>query len=230
MKSLRLSGEVAVTATLRDPTGQGSLPAVCLVQVYRRYGEEYGALTRPDITFTYFQPKQRQAWAWAAVRGSCSVSCGAGEARGRAPLKPGLPPAWSGLASLFPPRAALGDLPLSGPGQERVDGGCPVQREPAAGSLARALCPRTLPTIVSNVCGSRAGLGSALVTGPRSMGWARQPLGMLSPGDCSVRWICQCPHFIGEDTETQADTVTVTHTHCTSCGQHVPSLNQVTAS
>ncbi|XP_074187410.1 A disintegrin and metalloproteinase with thrombospondin motifs 13 isoform X3 [Rhinolophus sinicus] len=48
------------------------------IQVYRRYGEEYGALTRPDITFTYFRPKQRQAWAWAAVRGSCSVSCGAG--------------------------------------------------------------------------------------------------------------------------------------------------------
>nr|XP_019584504.1 PREDICTED: A disintegrin and metalloproteinase with thrombospondin motifs 13 isoform X2 [Rhinolophus sinicus] len=48
------------------------------IQVYRRYGEEYGVLTRPDITFTYFRPKQRQAWAWAAVRGSCSVSCGAG--------------------------------------------------------------------------------------------------------------------------------------------------------
>ncbi|XP_023098731.2 A disintegrin and metalloproteinase with thrombospondin motifs 13 isoform X5 [Felis catus] len=48
------------------------------IQVYRRYGEEYGDLARPDITFTYFQPKQPQAWAWAAVRGPCSVSCGAG--------------------------------------------------------------------------------------------------------------------------------------------------------
>ncbi|XP_027470232.1 A disintegrin and metalloproteinase with thrombospondin motifs 13 isoform X2 [Zalophus californianus] len=48
------------------------------IQVYRRYGEEYGDLVRPDITFTYFQPQQPQAWAWAAVRGSCSVSCGAG--------------------------------------------------------------------------------------------------------------------------------------------------------
>ncbi|KAK2505414.1 hypothetical protein MC885_000621 [Smutsia gigantea] len=48
------------------------------IQVYRRYGEEYGDLTRPDITFTYFQPKQQQAWAWAAVRRSCSVSCGSG--------------------------------------------------------------------------------------------------------------------------------------------------------
>ncbi|XP_059266385.1 A disintegrin and metalloproteinase with thrombospondin motifs 13 isoform X2 [Mustela nigripes] len=48
------------------------------IQVYRRYGEEYGDLARPDITFTYFQPKRPQAWAWAAMRGSCSVSCGAG--------------------------------------------------------------------------------------------------------------------------------------------------------
>lgn len=54
-----------------------------LVQVYRRYGEEYGNVTRPDITFTYFQPRLRQAWVWAAVWGSCSVSCGAGEAWAR---------------------------------------------------------------------------------------------------------------------------------------------------
>uniref|UniRef100_A0A8C7BWT6 ADAM metallopeptidase with thrombospondin type 1 motif 13 n=1 Tax=Neovison vison TaxID=452646 RepID=A0A8C7BWT6_NEOVI len=52
--------------------------SVCPRQVYRRYGEEYGDLARPDITFTYFQPKRPQAWAWAAMRGSCSVSCGAG--------------------------------------------------------------------------------------------------------------------------------------------------------
>ncbi|XP_043325993.1 A disintegrin and metalloproteinase with thrombospondin motifs 13 [Cervus canadensis] len=48
------------------------------IQVYRRYGQEYGSAARPDITFTYFQPEQRQAWAWAPVRGPCSVSCGAG--------------------------------------------------------------------------------------------------------------------------------------------------------
>uniref|UniRef100_A0A8D0YCC7 ADAM metallopeptidase with thrombospondin type 1 motif 13 n=1 Tax=Sus scrofa TaxID=9823 RepID=A0A8D0YCC7_PIG len=48
------------------------------IQVYRRYGQEYGRLARPDITFTYFQPEQQQAWAWAPVRGACSVSCGAG--------------------------------------------------------------------------------------------------------------------------------------------------------
>ncbi|XP_060055339.1 A disintegrin and metalloproteinase with thrombospondin motifs 13 isoform X2 [Erinaceus europaeus] len=49
------------------------------IQVYRRYGKEFGDLTSPDITFTYFQPKQWQAWTWAAVRGACSVSCGAGQ-------------------------------------------------------------------------------------------------------------------------------------------------------
>ncbi|KAI4577910.1 hypothetical protein MJT46_019441, partial [Ovis ammon polii x Ovis aries] len=57
------------------------------IQVYRRYGEEYGSPARPDITFTYFQPEQRRAWAWAPLRGPCSVSCGAGGARGGAHLK-----------------------------------------------------------------------------------------------------------------------------------------------
>ncbi|GAB1286128.1 A disintegrin and metalloproteinase with thrombospondin motifs 13 [Apodemus speciosus] len=48
------------------------------IQVYRRYGGEYGDLTHPDITFTYFQLKQQAAWVWTAKRGPCSVSCGAG--------------------------------------------------------------------------------------------------------------------------------------------------------
>ncbi|XP_053523665.1 A disintegrin and metalloproteinase with thrombospondin motifs 13 [Artibeus jamaicensis] len=48
------------------------------IQVYRRYSEQYGDLSGPDISFTYFRPKVQPAWAWAAVRSSCSVSCGAG--------------------------------------------------------------------------------------------------------------------------------------------------------
>ncbi|XP_006498167.1 A disintegrin and metalloproteinase with thrombospondin motifs 13 isoform X3 [Mus musculus] len=48
------------------------------IQVYRRYGGEYGDLTHPDITFSYFQLKQQAAWVWTAKRGPCSVSCGAG--------------------------------------------------------------------------------------------------------------------------------------------------------
>ncbi|KAM6184008.1 A disintegrin and metalloproteinase with thrombospondin motifs 13 [Erethizon dorsatum] len=57
---------------------QGAVEEDVEIQVYRRYGEEYGDLTRPDITFTYFQPKQQAVWAWAEERGPCSESCGAG--------------------------------------------------------------------------------------------------------------------------------------------------------
>ncbi|XP_023556167.1 A disintegrin and metalloproteinase with thrombospondin motifs 13 isoform X2 [Octodon degus] len=57
---------------------QGAVQEAVEIQVYRRYGEEYGALARPDITFTYFQSKQQAACVWAEERGSCSVSCGAG--------------------------------------------------------------------------------------------------------------------------------------------------------
>ncbi|XP_006863888.1 PREDICTED: A disintegrin and metalloproteinase with thrombospondin motifs 13 [Chrysochloris asiatica] len=46
------------------------------IQVYRRYGDEYGSPARPDITFSYFQPL---VGTWTAVRGACSVSCGAGQ-------------------------------------------------------------------------------------------------------------------------------------------------------
>ncbi|XP_036039161.1 A disintegrin and metalloproteinase with thrombospondin motifs 13 isoform X1 [Onychomys torridus] len=48
------------------------------IQVYRRYRKEYGDLTHPDITFTYFQLKQEVIWVWTAMRGPCSVSCGSG--------------------------------------------------------------------------------------------------------------------------------------------------------
>ncbi|XP_058158650.1 A disintegrin and metalloproteinase with thrombospondin motifs 13 [Dasypus novemcinctus] len=57
---------------------RGPQRQVIEIQVYRRYGDEHGHLSRPDVTFSYFQPVPRGARAWAAVRGSCSVSCGAG--------------------------------------------------------------------------------------------------------------------------------------------------------
>ncbi|XP_058380669.1 A disintegrin and metalloproteinase with thrombospondin motifs 13 [Diceros bicornis minor] len=82
LEDSRVEYKVTLTADrlprLEEIRIQGPTQEDMEIQVYRRYGEEYGELTRPDITFTYFQPKQRQAWAWAAVRGSCSVSCGAG--------------------------------------------------------------------------------------------------------------------------------------------------------
>ncbi|XP_072488956.1 A disintegrin and metalloproteinase with thrombospondin motifs 13 isoform X2 [Notamacropus eugenii] len=48
------------------------------IQVYRKYGNEYGNLTSPEITFSYFKPKQLQTCVWAVVPGACSVSCGEG--------------------------------------------------------------------------------------------------------------------------------------------------------
>lgn len=160
--------EVAVAAITREPLGEA--PCARLLQVYRRYGEEYGNATRPHVTFTYFQPKLR-AWVWAATRGACSVSCGAGEARGRAGPSLACPLHGGGLASLFLPRVAMGDLQLPGPGQEPVGGGCPVRREPTAGGLARALHPWGLPPIVSAVCGALP-----WVMGPTPPGRGRVPL------------------------------------------------------
>ncbi|XP_019396424.1 PREDICTED: A disintegrin and metalloproteinase with thrombospondin motifs 13 isoform X1 [Crocodylus porosus] len=49
------------------------------IQVYQKYGKEYGDKTSPDITFTYFVPKENQTYAWIPWRGTCSVTCGEGE-------------------------------------------------------------------------------------------------------------------------------------------------------
>uniref|UniRef100_A0A8B9QXZ0 ADAM metallopeptidase with thrombospondin type 1 motif 13 n=1 Tax=Anas platyrhynchos TaxID=8839 RepID=A0A8B9QXZ0_ANAPL len=45
-----------------------------------RYGKEYGNATNPDITYSYFVPKENQAYMWIPQQGSCSVTCGEGEA------------------------------------------------------------------------------------------------------------------------------------------------------
>uniref|UniRef100_A0A672UIH8 ADAM metallopeptidase with thrombospondin type 1 motif 13 n=1 Tax=Strigops habroptila TaxID=2489341 RepID=A0A672UIH8_STRHB len=51
-----------------------------LHQVYRRYGKEYGNATNPDITFSYFVPKENLTYIWIPQQGPCSVTCGEGEA------------------------------------------------------------------------------------------------------------------------------------------------------
>lgn len=51
-----------------------------LHQVYRRYAKEYGNITNPDITFSYFVPKENLTYAWIPQQGPCSVTCGEGEA------------------------------------------------------------------------------------------------------------------------------------------------------
>ncbi|XP_075434943.1 A disintegrin and metalloproteinase with thrombospondin motifs 13 isoform X2 [Ascaphus truei] len=48
------------------------------ILVYRKYGQEYGEVTNPDITYSYFIPKKDQAYVWVAVPGPCTASCGGG--------------------------------------------------------------------------------------------------------------------------------------------------------
>ncbi|XP_069438153.1 A disintegrin and metalloproteinase with thrombospondin motifs 13 isoform X12 [Ovis canadensis] len=152
------------------------------IQVYRRYGEEYGSPAHPDITFTYFQPEQRRAWAWAPLRGPCSVSCGAGlrqvtyscwdqsrsewvEAAHCAGSRP--PEAWSEACTLEPcrPHWAAGDF---GPCSASCGGGL-REREvrcveaqggllrTAARSRCRALAPQpaAVDTCNSQPCPQR---------------------------------------------------------------------------
>ncbi|KAF1649376.1 A disintegrin and metalloproteinase with thrombospondin motifs 13, partial [Eudyptes chrysocome] len=50
------------------------------IQVYRRYAKEYGNASNPDITFSYFVPKENLTYMWIPQQGTCSVTCGEGEA------------------------------------------------------------------------------------------------------------------------------------------------------
>ncbi|XP_061460434.1 A disintegrin and metalloproteinase with thrombospondin motifs 13 isoform X2 [Rhineura floridana] len=48
------------------------------IQVYRKYGKEYGATTNPDITFSYFRPNEKEGHVWVPQLSPCSASCGEG--------------------------------------------------------------------------------------------------------------------------------------------------------
>ncbi|XP_030142214.4 A disintegrin and metalloproteinase with thrombospondin motifs 13 isoform X5 [Taeniopygia guttata] len=48
------------------------------IQVYRRYTKEYGNATNPDITFSYFVPRESLTYLWIPQQGPCSVTCGEG--------------------------------------------------------------------------------------------------------------------------------------------------------
>ncbi|KAG7480504.1 hypothetical protein MATL_G00056850 [Megalops atlanticus] len=51
------------------------------IQVYRKYGKEYGDLTSPNISYTFYKPGAEEATPrgeWVAVTSSCSVTCGSG--------------------------------------------------------------------------------------------------------------------------------------------------------
>ncbi|KAM3912063.1 A disintegrin and metalloproteinase with thrombospondin motifs 13 [Leptodactylus fuscus] len=48
------------------------------IQVYRKYGPEYGEITNPDIVYSYYVPKEDHSYAWMPVQGPCSSTCGGG--------------------------------------------------------------------------------------------------------------------------------------------------------
>ncbi|XP_070614770.1 A disintegrin and metalloproteinase with thrombospondin motifs 13 isoform X1 [Erythrolamprus reginae] len=53
------------------------------IQVYRKYGKEYGGATSPDITFSYFRPSAKENHTWGPQLSPCSVTCGTGTLRVR---------------------------------------------------------------------------------------------------------------------------------------------------
>ncbi|KAM4662226.1 A disintegrin and metalloproteinase with thrombospondin motifs 13 [Discoglossus pictus] len=48
------------------------------IQVYRKYGPEYGDVTNPDITYSYYIPQRGVKYVWTELPGPCSASCGGG--------------------------------------------------------------------------------------------------------------------------------------------------------
>ncbi|XP_005990670.1 A disintegrin and metalloproteinase with thrombospondin motifs 13 isoform X2 [Latimeria chalumnae] len=48
------------------------------IQVYRKYGKEYGDITNPSLFYSFFIPKEDQVYLWRPVIGACSVTCGEG--------------------------------------------------------------------------------------------------------------------------------------------------------
>ncbi|XP_060697217.1 A disintegrin and metalloproteinase with thrombospondin motifs 13 [Hemiscyllium ocellatum] len=48
------------------------------IQVFRKYGEEYGDIVSPKITYSLYVPKQEELYVWREVTDACSTSCGPG--------------------------------------------------------------------------------------------------------------------------------------------------------
>ncbi|XP_078406351.1 A disintegrin and metalloproteinase with thrombospondin motifs 13 isoform X2 [Cetorhinus maximus] len=51
------------------------------IQVYRKYGKQYGDIVNPNITYSLYVPKQENSYIWLQVNESCSASCGEGTVR-----------------------------------------------------------------------------------------------------------------------------------------------------
>uniref|UniRef100_UPI00398F1070 A disintegrin and metalloproteinase with thrombospondin motifs 13 n=1 Tax=Pristiophorus japonicus TaxID=55135 RepID=UPI00398F1070 len=51
------------------------------IQVYRKYGKQYGDIVNPNITYSLYVQKQEYAYIWLPITEACSASCGAGTMR-----------------------------------------------------------------------------------------------------------------------------------------------------
>ncbi|XP_038637738.1 A disintegrin and metalloproteinase with thrombospondin motifs 13 [Scyliorhinus canicula] len=51
------------------------------IQVYRKYGKQYGNSVNPNITYSLYIPKKEDSYIWTQVTETCSASCGIGTVR-----------------------------------------------------------------------------------------------------------------------------------------------------
>ncbi|KAJ6651841.1 hypothetical protein lerEdw1_016437 [Lerista edwardsae] len=82
LEDQRIEYKVSLTEenlpSLEEIHADGPLQEDVEIQVYRKYGKEYGAITRPAVTFSYFRPNKEHTYVWASRLTPCSVSCGQG--------------------------------------------------------------------------------------------------------------------------------------------------------
>ncbi|XP_059494306.1 A disintegrin and metalloproteinase with thrombospondin motifs 13 isoform X2 [Stegostoma tigrinum] len=48
------------------------------IQVFRKYGDQYGDIVSPKISYSLYIPKQNVSYVWHEVTDACSTSCGPG--------------------------------------------------------------------------------------------------------------------------------------------------------
>ncbi|XP_069787458.1 A disintegrin and metalloproteinase with thrombospondin motifs 13 isoform X2 [Narcine bancroftii] len=71
-QNLPASEEIIINGPTREPIE---------IQVYRKYGKQYGDIVNPNITYSLYVPKQDHLYTWLLVSEACSTSCGTGTTR-----------------------------------------------------------------------------------------------------------------------------------------------------
>ncbi|XP_028312307.1 A disintegrin and metalloproteinase with thrombospondin motifs 13 isoform X2 [Gouania willdenowi] len=63
----------------------GPLQQEMSIQIYRKYGKEYGEKTNPNISYQFYAPSRERYWTdvtpegmWTLLKAPCSVTCGTG--------------------------------------------------------------------------------------------------------------------------------------------------------